>query len=62
MVAMDLPCDDGSASFDTYADVVCDALDGCNDDVVVVGHSLAGNTGPLVRRADRYGIWCTCAP
>ena len=47
-VAPDLPCDDGSASFDTYADVVCDALKGCNDDVVLVGHSLAGMTIPLV--------------
>jgi pimeloyl-ACP methyl ester carboxylesterase len=37
VVAMDLPCDDGSASFETYADVVCDALKGCNDDVVLVG-------------------------
>ena len=28
VVAMDLPCGDGSASFVTYADVVCDALEG----------------------------------
>jgi pimeloyl-ACP methyl ester carboxylesterase len=46
--AMDLPCDDASASFETYADVVCAALDGCNHDVVLVGHSLGGNTIPLV--------------
>lgn len=26
VVTMDLPCDDGSASFDTYAEVVCDVL------------------------------------
>jgi hypothetical protein len=37
VVAPDLPCDDGSAmTFDPYADVVCAALDGCDDDVVVV--------------------------
>lgn len=47
-MTMDLPCDDGSASFDTYADVVCAALDRCDDDVVLVGHSLAGSTVALV--------------
>ena len=65
VVALDLPCDDGSASFDTYADVVCDALEGCNDDVVVVGHSLAGNTGPLVaaRRPVRHLVYlCALIP
>jgi hypothetical protein len=34
VVTMDLPNDDGSAAFDTYADVVCAALTGCDDDVV----------------------------
>ena len=28
VVTMDLPCDDGSASFETYADVVCAPLMG----------------------------------
>jgi pimeloyl-ACP methyl ester carboxylesterase len=65
VVAVDLPCDDGSAGFDTYADVVCDALDGCNDDVVLVGHSLAGNTIPLVavRRPVRHLVYlCAAVP
>jgi len=65
VVAMDLPCDDGSASFVTYADVVCDALEGCNDDVVLVGHSLAGNTIPLVaaRRPVRHLVYlCAMIP
>ena len=45
VVAMDLPCDDGSATFDDYADVVCEALvDVPGDDLTVVGHSLAGLT------------------
>jgi pimeloyl-ACP methyl ester carboxylesterase len=48
VVTMDLPCDDGSASFETYADVVCAALVGCDDDVVLVGHSLAGSTVALL--------------
>jgi pimeloyl-ACP methyl ester carboxylesterase len=47
VVAPDLPCDDPSASFEDYADVVCSAL-GERDDVVVVGHSLGGHTIPLV--------------
>lgn len=48
VVTMDLPRDDGSADLDTYADVVCAALRGCDDDVVLVAHSLGGNTIPLV--------------
>ena len=47
-VAPDLPCDDSAATFDDYTDVVVRALAGTDDDVVVVGHSLAGNTIPLV--------------
>jgi len=48
VAAMDLPCEDPTASFDTYADVVCAALDGCDDDVVLVGHSHGGFTIPVV--------------
>lgn len=48
VVAMDLPVDDNSARFDTYADVVCAALDGCDDDVVLVGTLARGNAIPLV--------------
>ena len=51
VVTMELPLEDGTATFDTYADVVCAALDDCGDDVVLVGHSYAGNTIPLGRRA-----------
>ena len=65
VVAMNLPCDDGSASFETYADKVCDALVGCSDDVVLVGHSSAGNTVPLVaaRRPVRHLVYlCAVIP
>jgi pimeloyl-ACP methyl ester carboxylesterase len=48
VVAPDLPCDDPTATFQTYADVVASALESAGDDVVLVGHSLAGNTVPLV--------------
>ncbi|MGV0743458.1 alpha/beta fold hydrolase [Mycolicibacterium sp. XJ870] len=64
-VAIDLPCDNASASFETYADVVCAALDGCNHDVVLVGHSLGGNTIPLVAasRAVRHLVYlCAVIP
>ncbi len=55
VVAVDLPCDDATATFETYADVVLGALDGTGtDDLVVVGHSLAGMTIPLV--ADRRPV------
>ncbi|MDT5243597.1 MAG: hypothetical protein QOD36_973 [Mycobacterium sp.] len=45
VVAMDLPCDQGSATFDDYADVVCETLvDVPGTDLIVVGHSMAGLT------------------
>lgn len=65
VVAMDLPCEDASASFETYADVVNAALDGCNHDVVLVGHSLGANTIPLVaaRRPVRHLVYlCGAVP
>ena len=46
-VAVDLPCEDESAGWREYTDLVVDAL-GARQDVVVVGHSLGGFTAPLV--------------
>lgn len=61
VVAPDLPSDDPSATFITYADVVLDAL-ADDDDVVLVGHSLAGNTVPLVAARRPVGrIFYLCA-
>jgi pimeloyl-ACP methyl ester carboxylesterase len=59
VVAPDLPCDDPSASFEDYADVVCTALGNRDDDVIAVGHSLGGNTIPLVaaRRPVRHLVY-----
>jgi pimeloyl-ACP methyl ester carboxylesterase len=65
VVTMDLPSEDGAATFDTYADVVCAALDGRGDDVVLVGHSYGGNTVPLVaaRRPLRHLVYlCAMIP
>lgn len=64
VIVMDLPCDDGTVGFDVYADVVCDAL-ADSDDVVLVGHSLAGSTIPLVaaRRPIRQLVYlCAVVP
>ena len=46
-IAVDLPCSDDSAGLADYADIVVDAVAGC-DDVVVVGQSMAGFVAPLV--------------
>ena len=65
VVAMDLPSEDGTATFDTYADVVCAALAGHDDDVVLVGHSYGGHTVPLVaaRRPIRRLVYlCAMIP
>jgi pimeloyl-ACP methyl ester carboxylesterase len=48
-IAMDLPSDDPEATFEMYADVVSEAMrDLPEDDAVLVGHSLAGLTVPIV--------------
>ena len=62
---MDLPCTDCSASFETYADVVCASLDGRDEDIVLVGHSYGGHTVPLVaaRRPVRHLVYlCALVP
>ncbi|MDQ3933284.1 MAG: alpha/beta hydrolase [Actinomycetota bacterium] len=50
-IAVDLPCEDPAAGCTAYAAVCLDALRGVGGDVVVVGHSLAGLTIPLVAAA-----------
>lgn len=65
VVSMNLPSEDACASFDTYADVVCAALERCDDDVQLVGHSMAGHTIPLVaaRRPIRRLVYlCALLP
>jgi pimeloyl-ACP methyl ester carboxylesterase len=48
VIAMDLPIDDPSASLSDYTDTVIQSLQGVDDDVILVGHSLAGMIVPLV--------------
>ena len=48
VVTVDLPSDQPSASFADYADEVVRALAAHSDDVVLVGHSMGGQTVPLV--------------
>lgn len=65
VVTMDLPAEDGAASFDNYADVVCGALGRKHEDVVLVGHSCGGHTIPLVadRRPVRHLVYlCALVP
>lgn len=47
VVAMDLPCDDESASLSDYADTVVDAI-GDRTELVVVAQSFGAFTAPLV--------------
>jgi pimeloyl-ACP methyl ester carboxylesterase len=46
-LAPDLPCDDDSAGFSDYADVVVEAI-GRRTGLIVVGQSMGGFTAPLV--------------
>lgn len=59
IVAVDLPTADPAAGAVRYADLVAEALAGAGDDVVLVGHSLAGLTIPLVaaRRPVRHLVY-----
>jgi pimeloyl-ACP methyl ester carboxylesterase len=52
-VAMDLPIEDASASLSQFADVVLQALPKTDDDIVLVGHSMAGTVIPLVAQAHK---------
>jgi pimeloyl-ACP methyl ester carboxylesterase len=47
-VVMDLPIEDGTATFDTYAKVVLDAMSHTRGKVVLVGHSLGSMIMPLI--------------
>ena len=47
-VAVDLPCEDVAADTSAYARAVVEALPDTADDAVLVGHSLAGLTIPVV--------------
>lgn len=49
VVAPELPSDDPDASLADYAAVVAESLEGVEGDVLLVGHSLAGLTIPLVQ-------------
>ena len=65
VIAPELPNEDGSADFDAYADLVCTALRGCDDGVVVVGHSMGGPTATLVaaRHPVRHLVYlCAAVP
>ena len=53
VVAVDLPCDDDTAGFEQYADVVVQAA-AAHDDIVLVAQSLGGFTAPLV--CDRLDV------
>lgn len=64
-VAMDLPIEDPSAGLEEYVETVLTSLDAVTDDVVVVGHSMAGMVAPIVasRRAVRAVVYlCGVVP
>ena len=50
-IAVDLPCDDPAAGNVRYAEVAMAAVSPADEDLVVVGHSLAGLTVPLIAAA-----------
>lgn len=62
---MDLPIDDSSAFFDDYANTVCKHVEDVpDDDLILVGHSMAGQTVPLVaaRRTMRHLVYLCGVP
>jgi hypothetical protein len=62
--AMDLPCEDQTAGAARYAEVIDRAIPSAND-LVLVGHSLAGLTIPLVaarRPVGRLVFLCALVP
>lgn len=64
-IASNLPCDDTSAGWREYRDVVLNDLHGVSDDVVLVGHSLGGCVVPLVaaeRSVSQIVLLCSFPP
>jgi pimeloyl-ACP methyl ester carboxylesterase len=66
-VTMDLPVDDDTATFTTYAGVVLEAMEeaGVPQDAVLVGHALGGMVLPLVaerRPVDAMVFLCAVIP
>ncbi len=64
-VAVNLPCDDPTAGWLVYRDVVLRDLADVDDDVVLVGHSLGGCVVPLVaaeRDVSKVVLLCSFPP
>lgn len=65
VVTVDLPSDDPAATFESYAEVVVKAMSEEDKRAVLVGHSLAGLTIPLVaarRPVGRLVYLCALVP
>jgi pimeloyl-ACP methyl ester carboxylesterase len=64
-VTVDLPCEDPEAGASAYADAAVEAFRDAPDDMVLVGHSLAGLTIPVVaarRPVSRLVFVCAMLP
>ncbi len=65
VLTVDLPCEDPTAGADAYAAATLDAFAAAGDDLVLVGHSLAGLTIPIVatrRPVARLVFLCAMLP
>jgi alpha-beta hydrolase superfamily lysophospholipase len=51
VIAIELPSDRPGTTCSDYAELISEELDAAGDDVVLVGHSIAGLTIPLVAQA-----------
>ena len=55
-LTVDLPSDDPTATFETYADHAVEAMSTEDDQVVLVGHSMAGMSIPSSLLGVQFGI------
>jgi len=65
VLTVDLPCEDPEAGASEYADAAVKAFSGAAEDMVVVGHSLAGLTIPVIatrRPVSRLIFLCAMLP
>ena len=63
--APDLPSDEVSAGWDAYAQAAMSAIGDGDDDIVLVGHSLAGGVLPIIAsrcHVDRLVLVCSAPP
>ena len=64
-ICVNLPCDDSAAGWIEYREITLGQINGVDDELILVGHSLGGCVVPLVaeqREVSRVVLVCSFPP